>query len=174
MGVDLRFRHGVPADASTISALASQVFLDTYAAEGIRPDLAAEVVDVYRIERFAERLAEPSRAFVLAERGTGLVGFAEIMVRSQRAPNTDIDGAELVRLYVQPKAQRLGLGGQLIDRAEQLATDAGLAALWLTAWVGNAQALAFYDARAYTLAGTTLYTFQGNSYVNNVLVKRLD
>ncbi len=35
-------RTGVPDDALCIGVLATQVFLDTYATSGIRPDLAYE------------------------------------------------------------------------------------------------------------------------------------
>ena len=41
---DIALRPATPADAPTLSALAIQVFLDTYAPEGIRPAVAREVL----------------------------------------------------------------------------------------------------------------------------------
>lgn len=47
------FRSATPDDAVTISALAVQVFLDTYATDGVRPDLAHEALAVCSVEAFA-------------------------------------------------------------------------------------------------------------------------
>ena len=78
---------------------------------------------------------------------------------------------ELFRLYVQPSSQRTGLGRVLLGRAEHLAIEAGADSLWLAAWTGNAQALAFYRALGYRRVGTTTYTFEGQTYENEVLAK---
>ena len=166
-------RPGAPDDAATLSALAIQVFLDTYAAEGVRPDLAREALREYATDAFDARLREPTRHFVLAERGTGLLGFAELTVAGQAAPSGGVTGAELIRLYVQPAAQGSGLGRQLIRAAEALAAEAGLPALWLTAWDGNHRALAFYARQGYADVGATSYSFEGNSYGNRVLARGL-
>jgi diamine N-acetyltransferase len=48
---ELSFRRANSSDALCLSALATQVFLETYATEGIRPWLAREVQ-----ERFAARI----------------------------------------------------------------------------------------------------------------------
>jgi diamine N-acetyltransferase len=103
-------RFASKPDAVTVSALAIQVnhYLDTYATEGIRPDIAREAHSAYSMEAFAQRLAEPQRRFILAEAGDGLLGFAEVLLTSVPSPAQGFTGAELVRLYAQPAALRLG------------------------------------------------------------------
>lgn len=174
MTLDLTLRPATPDDATTISALAIQVFLDTYAADGVRPDLAREALREYAAEAFDARLREPQRRFVLAERGDGLLGFAEVALAAQPAPAGGISGAELIRLYVQPAAQGMGLGRRLIRAAEALASQAGRGALWLTAWDGNQRALAFYAREGYADVGATSYSFEGHSYGNRVLARALN
>ncbi|KQV53259.1 hypothetical protein ASC95_10910 [Pelomonas sp. Root1217] len=171
--ISITLRAGTPDDATTISALAIQVFLDTYATEGVRPDLAREALREYATEAFDLRLREPQRRFVLAERDTGLLGFAELTLTDQAAPAGQCTGAELVRLYVQPAAQGMGLGRRLIGAAQALAAEAGLDALWLTAWDGNQRALAFYAREGYADIGDTTYSFEGNTYGNRVLAREL-
>lgn len=166
-------RPGTPADAPTIAALAIQVFLDTYATGGIRPDLAREALRDYGVTAFQPRLREPQRRFILAERGDALLGFAELSLADERAPAGDARGAELVRLYVQPVAQRSGLGRQLIRAAEALAAGCGRAALWLTAWEGNHRALAFYAREGYADIGATVHRIEGQAYGNRVLARGL-
>ena len=170
---DFAMRAATPADAPTLSALSIQVFLDTYATEGVRPDLAIEAFETYSAAAFAKRLAEPHRAFILAETGTGLVGYAETILASLPAPAGELTGAELVRLYVQPAAQRKGVGRALLARMEQAVIGKGIGAAWLTAWEGNFNARAFYSRLGYADIGATTYTFQGNDYPNRVIAKRL-
>ncbi|KQY90556.1 GNAT family N-acetyltransferase [Pelomonas sp. Root1444] len=173
MTPDLTLRAATPDDAATISALAIQVFLDTYAGDGVRPDLAREALREYAVDAFDARLREPQRRFVLAERGTALLGFAEVHLAAQPAPAGGLTGAELIRLYVQPVAQGSGLGRRLIRAAEALASEAGLGSLWLTAWDGNRRALGFYAREGYADIGATSYSFEGNSYGNRVLAREL-
>lgn len=166
-------RAATPKDAVTIAALSVQVFLDTYATEGIRPDLALEAFTHYSAEAFAVRLAESSRRLLVSERNHGLLGFAEIVLSALPAPAGPMVGAELVRLYVQPQAQGLGIGRELMRAAESAASNGGLTCLWLTAWEGNHRARGFYEALGYIDIGATTYTFQGNSYGNRILAKKL-
>lgn len=166
-------RPGAPDDATTIAALAVQVFLDTYATEGIRPDLAREAFTEYSAAAFAARLSEPARRFILAEHADGLVGFAEFVVGPLPAPAGTVVGSHLVRLYIQPRFQRAGHGRRLLGAAEAAATSLGHSALWLTAWEGNDRARRFYEAVGYEDIGATTYAFEGRTYANRVFAKRL-
>jgi diamine N-acetyltransferase len=161
-------------DAVTISALAIQVYLDTYATEGIRPDIAREAHSEYSVDAFARRLAEPQRRLVLAETGDGLLGFAEVLLTSVPSPAEGFAGAELVRLYVLPTAQRLGLGRALLARAEQLVQATNIPVLWLRAWEGNHNARAFYARVGYEDVGATTFSFQEHTVPNRVFAKRLE
>jgi len=92
----LALRRGHVDDAGTISALAIQVFLDTYATEGVRGDLAREALSQCSTETFTKRLTEDGRIILLAERGAGLIGFAELLLASTAAP-FGVAGSEIVR-----------------------------------------------------------------------------
>lgn len=173
-------RRGGEDDALCVGVLATQVFLDTYAGDGIRPDLAREVLAGYSQESFARRLTDPATTFLLAERVVGdephLVGFAEVTV-DRPSP---VDGvspgaadAELVRLYVQPPFQGKGLGSDLLHRAERAASEQGAGALWLSTWAGNRAALAFYRAHGYRTVGTSEYVFEDRAYETKILAKAL-
>jgi ribosomal protein S18 acetylase RimI-like enzyme len=168
-------RRGVPNDATCIGLLSIQVFLDTYATEGVRPDLAREALGEYSPARFEQRLRDENRSFVLAEAGEGLLGFAEVRTRPSALPTQDIarSGLELVRLYVQPSAQRAGLGRRLLRESELICEGSGSGILWLTVWSENTRALAFYRALGYVDVGASTYTSQGNSYENRVMIREM-
>ncbi len=149
-----------------------QVFLDTYATEGVRPDLEREAFREYSEQAFLARLSDPNCTFVLASAQSALVGFAEIH-RSRQAPIENLPGWELVRLYVQPQAQRSGLGTLLLRRAETIALQGGAPNLWLSVWEDNARALSFYSAMGYADVGASTYALEGREYGNRVVAKRL-
>ena len=82
-------------------------------------------------------------------------------------------GPEVLRLYVQAPFQRKGLGRTLLQAAEARAHSLGAPSIWLTAWVGNTGALAFYPEVGYVDVGTTEYAINGKNYENRVFAKAL-
>jgi diamine N-acetyltransferase len=164
-------RVATAADAEPISALAIQVFLDTYATEGVRPDLANEAFAEYGPDVFLQRLNQAGRIFFLAELNAGLLGFAEVLRDRRESPVPGIGGSELVRLYVQPIAQRNGIGRALLQQAERCATAAGSSGVWLSAWEHNTRALAFYQSQRYEDVGRALYVIQGQAFGNRIFSK---
>ena len=58
----ISFRPSIQHDAVCISALATQVFLDAYTADGMRPDLAREVQRECGIAAVEAWLADPASA----------------------------------------------------------------------------------------------------------------
>jgi diamine N-acetyltransferase len=108
---------------------------------------------------------------VLATSGEHLVGFVDINFIS-RCPVSEIIGAEVFRLYVQRPFMRQGIGHALMTIAESEIRARGLPSAWLTAWVGNDNALKFYKALGYRDVGTTEYIIEGKCYENRVLSRR--
>lgn len=171
MPCTVNIRIGVPADAETIAALAIQVFLDTYATAGVRLDLAREAFAEYSHDAFSERFRENYRVFHLAESSCGLLGFAELLRSYRLSPIDGVGGSELVRLYVQPQAQRCGIGRMLIERAERTAASFRSRTLWLSAWEQNTRALSFYKHMGYVDVGQAHYMIQGQAFANRILHK---
>ncbi|TDP64209.1 GNAT family N-acetyltransferase [Roseateles toxinivorans] len=169
----IEYRLAGPDDALCIAVLAMQVFLDTYTVNGMRPDLARETLEIYAPEAFARRQQDPATTFILAERAGHLIAFAELTLDRVPPHEARPGAAELVRLYVQRYFKRMGLGRELLNRAEALACSQGASNLWLTTWSGNTAARAFYPTQGYRDIGLTSYTIQGSAYENRVFAKAL-
>lgn len=165
----MNYRPAAPGDVPGLSALATQVFLDTYATEGVRPDLAREVRRECSEERFAVRIADPQARVVVAAMGEGLTAFLDLSL-AKDSPVAGVSGVEIARLYVLPRFQHQGIGRALLDAACQAARGHGVPAVWLTAWAGNMKALRFYAAAGYRDIGATMHEIEGRSYENRVLV----
>jgi hypothetical protein len=75
---NILYRPAVPADALCLGVLATQVFLDTCATQGIRPALAREVLAHCSVDACAALLADAGVTILVAEHELHLVGFAQI------------------------------------------------------------------------------------------------
>lgn len=170
---EIRFRVAVPADGLCIAVLATQVFLDTYATQGIRPSIAAEVLEQLSTSAIAAEMSLPASSFLLAELAGHLIGFAQWSHGSTHELVQSDTCVELNRLYVQERFCGKGIGKALLLQAQDMAAARGASALWLTAWVGNQRALAFYAACGYQDLGATLYVFQHEQHENRVFAKAL-
>lgn len=167
------FRPATGDDALCISVLAAQVFVDTYATLGIREAIARHVTEELSVSAMAASIADSDHRFIVAEVTNNLVGFVQLKLRTENSAVSSSNAAELVRLYVLERFTSNGVGTRLLARAEALAVAQGAQHTWLTAWVGNTRALAFYPRRGYTELGPTTYVFQGENIENRLFVKAL-
>jgi GNAT superfamily N-acetyltransferase len=151
--------------------LATQVFLDTYAPEGIRPVIAREVLSETSTAAIDALLSRPDVRGIVAERAGHLIGFAIVLSGSTHVDVVARRPAEVLRLYVQRRATGRGVGTLLLDAAERGAAASGNDALWLTAWAGNGRALDFYARRGYRDIGATTFVFEDERFENRLFRK---
>lgn len=170
---DLQLRPAVAEDALCLSVLAMQVFLDTYATQGIRAAIAREVLSGYSQEVFSEAMSAENTRVMVAELAGHLIGFAQLTLGESQALAPSGSQSELLRLYVQEPFTGKQVGTKLLAAAERLAKEAGSTVLWLTPWVHNHRALGFYASRGYKDCGLTYFTFEGESHENRVYAKLL-
>ena len=171
---DISLRAAVPGDALCLSVLAMQVFLDTYATRGIRAAIAREVLQNYSEAAFLQAIEDSRTLLCLAEHAGHLVGFAQTTLQTEHALAPSGSQAELLRLYVQEPFTGRHIGSRLLAQAERSAADAGASVLWLTSWVHNHRARAFYARRGYLDFGLTHYVFEGEAHENRVCGKSLN
>ena len=148
-----------------------QVFLDTYAIEGIRPQIAREVLSSYSQAEFTSAISASETRVEVAEVKGHMVGFAQVTLGAGHELAPAGVQAELLRLYVQEPFTGGKVGTRLLARAEHMAARNGATVLWLTPWVHNQRALAFYARRGYADHGLTYFNFEGESHENRLLAK---
>ncbi|GAP35998.1 GNAT family N-acetyltransferase [Piscinibacter sakaiensis] len=166
-------RPAGPDDALCLGVLAPRVFLETYAPEGVRPALAREVLATLSPAAFDAALADPASRLFVAEHAPHRVGFVHLVLGAVPPGPPLAHPAEVLRLYVQAPQAGAGLGTRLLARAEAAAAAAGARHVWLTAWVGNLRARAFYAARGYADRGAADHWIEGERFENRLFVKAL-
>ncbi len=169
----IKLRTARDSDALCLGVLGTQVFLETYATEGIRPAIAEEVLRSFSTLAMEAVLARPSVRVLVAETNGHLIGFAQVTIDATQILVTTARPAELDRLYVQERFTGAGLGGRLLRAAEEGASELGASALWLTPWIHNKRALSFYAKHDYADLGATWFEMDRERHQNRVLAKTL-
>ena len=170
----LVLRPAAPEDALCLSVLAMQVFLDTYATQGIRTAIAREVLSGYSEVVFAGAIAHKQARVCVAEVAGHLIGFGHVTLGQNHALAPMGEQSELLRLYVQERFTGKQVGTLLLAEAQRLAASAGTQVLWLTPWVHNHRALRFYLRRGYKDHGLTHFVFEGESHENRLYAKVIE
>jgi len=129
-------RSATIADAEVIAQIASETWTATYA-DILGKDVVTRHLDsYYAVEPLRWRLASREAAWLIGELSGGPVGYSSLLVAGGEA--------EMVTLYVLPRAQRQGVGRSLIERVCELAREEGATKLRVKYAVDNEAAAEFY------------------------------
>jgi len=165
-------RLATPADVVRLSAFATQVFLHTYATDGVNDNLAEYVRDAFAPDAFRALIDDSARAILVEELGDALVGFAELAFDTP-CPDDPSVTTEIATLYVSEHHARRGIGTRLLAAGMDLARSRSEHGdLWLSVYAGNPEALAFYAARGFERLGTLWFELGTGTHENHVLVLR--
>nr|WP_199068258.1 GNAT family N-acetyltransferase [Chromobacterium sp. ASV5] len=157
-------------DAACLAALSIQVWLTTYAPDGIRPGVADYVLAEFTPANFEALIADPARRLLLMEEGRHLLGYA-LLKRDSACPDAGFPTLEAERLYLLESHTGKGLGRRLMDAARQWArAQSGQPRLWLSVWRGNERAIAFYRRLGMAEHGETYFELEGARHLNYVML----
>lgn len=162
-------RAAQATDANCLAVLATQVWLHTYATEGISREIAEYTLAQLTPEKYLSVLADPSSNVWVVECGGNLVGLAVVKF-GVACPASGRSSTELQTLYVQEHFVGQGVGSLLLQTAEERACSQARTALWLTVNVHNSNALAFYQRRGYCQIGTSYFALGESQHENHVLI----
>lgn len=162
-------RDATPADAAPLAALARRTFSDTFG-HLYRPDDLAAFLANHTEERWRSELSDPVYAVRIAEAEVGFVAYAKLGPPSlpfePRGPSI-----ELRQFYVLADHHGTGLARELMDWVLAAARVRGADDLYLSVFVDNHRAQAFYTRYGFEVVGR--YEFVVGSHADQDHVMRL-
>ncbi|MGY0216616.1 N-acetyltransferase family protein [Endozoicomonadaceae bacterium StTr2] len=170
MTTDCRIRTATLEDSANIAALSIQVWLDTYAFDGIRRNISDYVLTEFTAAKIAEKVADSRFVYLICERDEHMLGYAMLDLQAE-APVTGLAGPELEKLYVQERFTGQGLGALLLQAAMEYCRKLRSEQLWLRVYHLNQRAMAFYRKHQFIEAGETWFEFEDEQHKNYVLSK---
>jgi diamine N-acetyltransferase len=164
-------RSGLLSDAENLTALTMQVWLQTYATEGISSTISRYVLSQFTVAHFQALLLARSSAVFVAEEGKNLIGYAVVSVGTP-CPEPTSATVELATLYIQAPFAGKGVGSSLLRQAESWARQEKNSSVWLIVNSKNARAIAFYTKHKYHKLGITYFALGDEKHENLILVSQ--
>lgn len=155
-------------DASSMAAIAVEVWLGTYLEHGVSRAFADYVLAEHSTDAVRKRLRSASCLAWVSENRDGIDGFLQLTLGSP-APPRDCSPYEISTLYVQPRHQGRGKGSALLRECLQHVRQVGGESAWLTVNAGNGGALAFYRRHGFDDVGQAFFVLGERSYENRIL-----
>jgi len=165
----LRTRPATTDDIDPLAALAALTFPLACPPGSTAADQQQFVAAVLSPARFAEYLADPSRALLVAvddepgDQRAPLLGYT--MLVEGEPTDDDVRVAltihptiELSKCYVHPDHHGAGVAHRLMTASLDVARDRGAHGMWLGVNQQNARAQAFYTRAGFAVVGTKHFT----------------
>jgi dATP pyrophosphohydrolase len=161
-------RYATSRDAASIAALGMQVWLHTYATEGISPIIAEYILEEFTAAKIASLIDDPGMSILVAGIDRNMVGY--VLVHHDSTCDAADSTTEIATLYVQEHFVRRGIGTELLHAAQTEARRrTGSRRVWLTANVRNTNALRFYEREGFRYVGTEYFELGAERHENHVL-----
>ncbi len=167
MITSIKIRKAELNDALNLSVLKKQVFISTYAINGIRKDFSEYINTEFTVNNTENAINDKNNIILIAESNGFMVGCAEISLLSN-CPETKDNIPELTILYVFEHFKEKGVGYSLISEVENLVKEKSFPGLWLTVYHLNENAISFYKKQKYKIIGSTFFEMGGNKYDNKI------
>ena len=156
-------RFAKATDVKSLAALSIQVWLETYAKDGIRAEYAEFVVSTFTAQYFADLLHARQHKIIVAEDQGYLRGFALINLDSHF--ESEKNGFEVEKLYIHQPFRQAGFGRDLLNFIRR---ELGQA-FWLYTWVEN-ESNGYYEHVGFRKIGKHTFRFYDWDIENHVYV----
>lgn len=172
MNEPITYRPAGLADLLKLSVLFKQVYIHTYAAEGVSDEFANFITRQFSEERLREAIVANPDTLWVAVYKENLVGVAETTF-NKKCPLGDLVAPEINKLYILEHFCGKGVGKGLLQEVEQMLKAKGEKTIWLWVYLPNTRAINFYERQNYKWIGNAFFQMEKNRYENKVMVKEL-
>lgn len=157
------------SDALNLTVLKQQVWISTYAVDGIREEFSKYVSETFTPDSTTRIIENPNNIVLVAEKDNHLIGCTEINLLSLCPEQTYKNSPEVTVLYVLERFQGIGLGKELLNKCIDELGSLGYKSVWLTVYHQNLKAIKFYERNRFVNVGRTDFEMGGNKYPNEIM-----
>ena len=154
-------REAVEEDCINLAVLSLQVWLDTYAIEGIRIEYSKYVISNFTEACFLNILNNSNNRLLVCESNKILQAF--VLINFDSKFEGDENGFEIEKLYVDKRFKTQGIGRKLLSEVESKYGPK----FWLYTWVEN-KSNDFYKHLGFKNIGKINFNFNNKTIENNV------
>ncbi len=159
-------RRGKKEDSLDLAALSIQVWLHTYAKDGLRRGISSYPLDTFTEQYFNEMSQNQDYCLLVCIENNHLIGFIAANLKSYWQDRAN--GYEIEIFYIQEYFQRRGFGRCLLTAL----VDRCGTPFWLSTWIYNENAIKFYRRMGFVDGGHKYFYLAGEAHKNLVLIQR--
>jgi len=163
------YRDADAGDAVVLADIGARTFTATFG-HLYSPENLADFLENHRPERWSAALAGTATARIAEDRGHA-VGYARIDRLLVPVDTGGRAALQLYQLYVDAEWHGRGVAAALMAWAIAAAGTRGAQDLWLTVFIDNQRARAFYRRRGFLEVGP--YTFMVGTHADEDIICRL-
>ncbi len=157
-------------DAATLARLKAETFSEAFADANAPEELAVHVSRSFDPDLIAGELADERRdTWWVLDAGIP-VGYLKVNRGLAQTVSNLTGGLEVEQVYIRSSHQGLGLGGRLLDLADETARAHVLGYVWLGVWEHNANAISLYRRRGFRVFDEHVFMF-GNEAQRDLLMR---
>jgi ribosomal protein S18 acetylase RimI-like enzyme len=170
----LSIRRCIPDDAPVLAELGARLFTDTFGPSHPEPELSRYLARAFDVAAIRDAIAGDGAEMFLAEDQGKPVGYS--FLRDCATPPAGVNAkttVEILRFYVDGKAQGRGIGAMLMKETLAAAKRRGADAAWLQTWKEASWAVGFYEHLGFTIVGSAPFYFGDDVKEDHVLMIRI-
>lgn len=137
------------ADVDELRAVSIETYTDTFGAFNSDENMRIYLEDAYNRGKLLAELETTNSQFYFLKVNNDTVGYLKLNVDDAQTEYINDNLLEVERIYVRTAFLRHGYGTQLIQAAEEIARNLGVAGIWLGVWEHNQRALHFYSKMGF-------------------------
>ena len=157
-------------DSGSIVILGRNTFLAAHEGSAPKEDMEDYLEEKLSKGAVEKELSDPSNVFYLLYSEGNLAGYSKIIYNAPCSflpENTKI--CKLERLYISKEFYDKKLGYKLFAFNKNLCLQNDQAGIWLTVWVENDRAVAFYDRLGFKIVGEIMFSVGKHQNPNYVM-----
>ena len=156
-------------DAETIAELGRTTFFDAHSNSAPKEDLENYFAEKFNKDAVEKELSNPDNILHLLLAGEKTAGYSKIQFNTPCTFLPENDAVcKMERLYISKEFYDKKLGYKLFVFNKDLCIQNNQTGMWLTVWVENERAVAFYERLGFRIIGEILFkvgTTQNPNYV---------
>jgi ribosomal protein S18 acetylase RimI-like enzyme len=157
-----------------LATLGARLFSETYGPTHPEPELSRYLARAFEVDGVREAIASSRSEMLVAEVDGHPVGYS--FLRDSPSPPAGVNAGaaiEIVRFYVDTKAQGRGIGGMLMKESLAAARRRGADAVWLQVWKEAPWAVGFYGHLGFTVVGSAPFYFGDQVGDDHIMMLRI-
>lgn len=172
--MEIEIREAELRDLNNLAILKQQVWISTYATDGLTDEYSKYVLSEYSVDNVQKSIADKSKLTLLAVKNDYVLGCIEISLIPQ-CPMNDVEPCiEISTLYILEKFQRIGIGKKLLVDCIEKIKRMNHNKVWLTVYYKNNNAIEFYTRQNFKQIGETDFILGNDRYKNYIMIRNIE